>query len=263
MTSLHKSSSSSISENRGVDYTQYGIYTINDSEEFRFPNNVITLKRASKDKFLYNRKSHDTLIEKLLSIRTPDLEMEAVPTLPLYVPSYKTDYMFMRLSKPVFVSRNSSTEVFVSIPIEIGLFFTGSEMREYFDVFACEPRGSKYALYGQPDHGKICKFATVTPHAIEKETLSYVEGRLKIIIDNELDIGISLGKIVFPIRDHEVYYNQSAASYDDLKMVVKEKVGVKIAEITQQDSTGPNGWHSSPITMKKTDLKFLMEMGFD
>lgn len=263
MTSLHKSSPSSISKNLGDDYTQYGIYTVNDGAEFRFPNNVITLKRASRDKFLYSRKSHDTLIEKLLSIRTPDLEMEAVPTLPLYVPSYKTDYMFLRLSKPIFVSRNSSTEVFALIPIEIGLFFTGNEVREYFDVFACEPRGSKYALYGQPDQGKLCKFATIIPHAIEKEALPYVEGKLKIIINNELDTGVSLGKIVFPIRDHEVYYNQSAASYDNLKITIKEKVGVKIAEVTQQDNTGPDGWHSSPITMKKTELKFLMEMGFD
>ena len=64
MTSLHKSSSSSIFENHGDDYTQYGIYTVKDSAEFRFPNNVITLKRASKDKFLYNRTNHGTKIEK-------------------------------------------------------------------------------------------------------------------------------------------------------------------------------------------------------
>ncbi|MGI0102000.1 MAG: DUF432 domain-containing protein [Nitrosotalea sp.] len=263
MTSLHKSSPSSTSENHGIDYTQYGKYIVNDSVEFRFPNNIVTLKRVSKDKFLYNRKSHDILIEKLLSIRTPDLEIEVVPTLPLYVPSYKTDYMFLRLSKSIFVSRNSSTEIFVSVPIEIGLFFTGNEIREYFDVFACEPRGSKYALYGQPDNGNLCKFATVTPNAVEKDALYYLEGQLKIIIDNEFDTGISLGRIVFPISDHEVYYNQSAASYDDLRIEIKERLGVEIVEVIQQDDTGPNGWHKSPRTMKKTDFKFLMEKGFD
>jgi hypothetical protein len=58
---------------------------IKDSAEFRFPNDVITLKRTSKDKFLYNRKNHDTVIGKLISIRNPDLEMEIIPTLLLYV----------------------------------------------------------------------------------------------------------------------------------------------------------------------------------
>ncbi|MDE1830499.1 MAG: DUF432 domain-containing protein [Thaumarchaeota archaeon] len=144
-------------------------------------------------------------------------------TTPIYVPSYKTDFIFLRLTKPVFVSRNSTTEIIFSVPIEIGLFFTGSEMREYFDVFTCEPSRSKYALYGQSDKGKLCKFAMVVPNAGKVTARSYLEGKLCIKIQNELDTGISIGKIVFPILDHNICYHKADAVYDDLNLIVKER----------------------------------------
>lgn len=260
---LHNSHTNSFSENTINDYTHFGVYMVKDKAQFKLPNNTISLERVSNDKFLYKRKSHSNVIEKLISIRTKDLEMEIVPTLPLYLPAYKTDYMFLRFSKPIFVSRDSMTEIFVSPPIEIGLFFTGSEIREHFDVFACDPCKSRYALYGEPDHGKICKFAVVTPAAKEEKIASYFEGRLKVIVENELDIGISVGKITFPIRDHDLYYNLGDAAYDDLKVSLRERLGVKIADLLQQDGTGPAGWEVSPRTMEKTDLKFSMESGLD
>ncbi|HEX5358764.1 MAG TPA: DUF432 domain-containing protein, partial [Candidatus Nitrosotalea sp.] len=115
----------------------------------------------SKDKFHYKRMNSNCVVEKIITIRTDDLEMEFVPTHPLYTPSYKTDYMFLRFMQPIFVSRNSVTDIFVSVPIEIGLYFTGNAIREPFDVFSCEPAYSRYALYGDPDQGTICKYAKV------------------------------------------------------------------------------------------------------
>ncbi|SRR5579885_49391 len=262
MESLHNSQAEKISKNTETAYTLYGIYKVKDRATFYLPNNTIVLERATDDKFTYRRTNQNGTVEKLLSIRTQDLEMEFVPTLPIYVPSYKTDFVFLRLSKPVFVSRNSKTEVFVSMPIEMGLFFTGNEMREYFDVFACEPSSSRYALYGDPDKGKLCKFATVMPLAQEEMARPYFEGRLRVKIQNELDTGISIGKIVFPVRDHEIHYRYADAAYDDLNLIVKERLGVQIAEVVQSGNM-PQGWSTSPRTMKKTDIKFTMEMGFD
>jgi hypothetical protein len=171
--------------------------------------------------------------------------------------------MFLRFSKPVFVSRNSKTEIFASIPIEIGLFFTGSKIREYFDVFSCNVDHSKYALYGQPDQGILCKFSNVTPEAKAPKSVEFVHGKLKIIVNNELDTGVSIGKVVFPIRDHDVYYDKFESVYDNLEIIIKERLGVQVIEIVQQDNTGPKKWTRSPITMEKTDIKFSMESGFD
>ena len=241
----------------------YGIHVVKDKLEFQIPNNSISLKRANDDKFFYKRTGPFGTLEKLISIRTSDLEMEFVPTHPIYTPSYKTDYMFLRLSKPVFVSRNSKTEIFVSIPVEIGLFFTGNKIREYFDVFSCNDDYSRYALYGQPDQGILCKFANVVPEAKVPENLEFVHGRLKVIVNNELDTGVSIGKVVFPIRDHDVYYNKFDSAYDDLEIIIKDRLGVQVVEIVQQDNTGPKKWARSPRTMEKADVKFSMEMGFD
>lgn len=257
------SRSDSFSKNNLIDKPEYGIHIVKDAVKFHLLENTIMFERASKDKFSYRRESPNNIVEKLISIRTPDLEIEIVPTHPIYTPTYKTDYMFLRLSQQVFVSRNSTTEFFLAVPIEIGLFFTGSDIREHFDVFSCDQITSRYALYGQPEMGKLCKYAKVTPHAHEQEASSYVHARLRVIVENELDVGMPIGRIIFPIRDHDIYYHHSFSAFDDLKMILKERAGIKIADVVQQNDTGPKGWAKSPRTMQRTDLKFSMEMGFD
>ncbi len=262
MSPLSKSHNNDFSE-KIVDNFEYGIHTVKEKLEFCLPNNTISLERMSEDKFHYKRMNSSGVIEKIIAIKTPNLEMEFVPTHPLYTPSYKTDYMFLRLTQPLFVSRNSVTDIFVSVPIEIGLYFTGNEIREPFDVFSCEPAYSRYALYGDPDQGTICKYAKVMLQTQDDKFISYVQGGLKITIDNELDTGISIGKIVFPIQDHDIYYDHVNAVYDNLKINVKNRLGIEIVDIVQQNETGPKGWSKSPRLKKITDIKFAMEKGFD
>lgn len=261
MTSVSKSQESSLSKNHKINSPKYGVYVVKDRLELELPQNSITLERISDDKFSYHREGNSGTIEKLISIRTPNLEMEFVPTLPIYTPSYKTDYMFLRLAKPIFVSKDSTTEVFFSIPVEMGLFFTGSAIREPFDVFSCDPDSSRYALYGQPENGKLCKYAISLPKEKEVIASPYLQGQIKIIIKNELETGITIGKIVFPIRDHDVYYEKSKAAFDNLQIEIRERLGVEIADMTQLNDSGPKEWKKSPRTMKITDLKFSMVEG--
>ena len=93
------SQSDSISKSNLIDKPEYGIHVVKDSVKFHLLDNTIIFERASKDKFSYRRESPNNIVEKLISIRTPDLEIEIVPTHPIYTPAYKTDYMFLRLSQ--------------------------------------------------------------------------------------------------------------------------------------------------------------------
>ena len=242
---------------------QYGVHVIEDVARFQVMGETIEFARAGSDKFSYMRRGPGGVVEKLISVRTPNLEIEIVTTHPIFTPSYKTDYLFLRLSKQVFVSRESTTDLFLTVPIEIGLFFTGSEIREYFDIFSCEQANSRYALYGQPELGRLCKFARVEPCTSWAEPVPYVYGRLKVVIKNEMGVGTSIGRIVFPIRDHDVYYSGNLSAFDDLKIVIRERMGIKTADVIQQNGTGPSGWKRSPRTMERTDFKFSMEMGYD
>jgi uncharacterized protein len=262
MSPLSESHDSNFSKNIVNDF-EYGLHTIAEKLEFHLPDSHVLLERIGDDKFRYKRINSNGIVDKIIAVRTPNLEMEFVPTHPLYTPSYKTDYMFLRLIQPIFVSRNSVTDIFVSVPIEIGLFFTGNEIREPFDVFSCDPAHSKYALYGDPDQGILCKYGKCMINTKEDKSDHYLRAGLKITINNELDTGISLGKIVFPIQDHDIYYNHVDAVFDDLKIHVKDRLGVQVVDIVQQNDTGPKGWSESPRLEKKTDIKFAMEKGFD
>lgn len=246
-----------------VDALEYGTHTVKEKLEFCLPDNSIIIERVSADKFRYRRMTSSGIVEKIIAVRMPNLEIEFVPIHSLYTPSFKTDYMFLRLMQPIFVSRNSVTDIFVSVPIEIGLFFTGNEIREPFDIFSCAPSCSRYALYGDPDQGTLCKYAKVVIHTRKEKLDRYICGGLKITIDNELGTGISLGKVVFPLQDHDIYYNNVDAVYDDLKIDVRDRLGIEVVDVMQQNETGPKEWSKSPRLKKQTDIKFAMEKGFD
>ncbi len=93
----------------------------------------------------------------MISVRTKNLEIEFVPSFPIHVPAYRTDFVFLKLLKSIFISMKSTTEFYVPIPIENVIFFSGHEIHEHVDVFSCVPDNSRFGLYGPLEKGKQSK----------------------------------------------------------------------------------------------------------
>lgn len=260
--------SNSVSEKKDFvesrsESSQYGHYSIENNLKLTLPNAVVRFERISKDKYSYMREvSHGNLVEKIISIRTKNLEVEFVPTYPIHVPAYRTDFMFLRFVRPIFVSMKSSTEIYVPVPIENSLFFAGHEMREHVDVFACFPVSSRFGLYGPPENGKLCKFAKAPIYTEEEKLEPFLFASMKVLIKNELETGVQFGKIVFPVTNLDLYYRANEAVFDNLTVTIKERLGVQHAEIDHLESV-LTSWKKAPRHMEKTEHKFSMEMGFD
>jgi len=245
------------------NFSKYGRYSVKDRLELEFPNTKIIISSIDNEKFSYQRtNSENESTNKIISAKSPGFGIEIAPVIPVNLPKHKTDFLFLRLIEKLFLNKNASTEVFIPLPIEIGVFYVEHDKAEPFDFFTCDPFHSRYGLYGPPEEGKLCKYAKVSLMSANEES-PFVYAKMKVFVHNELDKGVSLGKIVFPVTDHELYYKDANVLVDNLKVAIKHRGALELVGVIQDTVKKPDGWTKSPTHRHKTDYKFSMEKGFD
>ncbi len=255
------------SDNDG--FSGYGMYNLSDNLNLQLPKIEIQITRKSDGRLSYYRKnSTNQEIKKSLSSSDKNKKIELCPVLPLHLPAKKTnDLIFLRLDESLFVEKKSTTNVLVQFPIEIGVFVINSSdnSKELFDCFTCEPMHSRFALYGTPEQGNLCMYSKVK--LLENnESSPYIFAKMRVIISNELNHGVSVGKLVFPITSHTIYYrnNSHEVHIDDIRGVLKHDLGNDVIEINRENySPKEENLNIVSYSEKKEKSSFVMDKGFD
>ena len=248
-------------ENTEVNFSKYGVYTITDSLQLLLPRTEIRIERIADNAFSYMRKnSEDEISEKIIPAKSNEIKIELAPIRPLNHPARRTNYVFLNFDKDIFLSEASAASVFVHCPIEIGLFLVHDSHRDSIDWITCDPYHSRFGLYGTPDTGTLCKYANVTLAKDMEDSESYVNCVLKILIENKLSSGQSVGKVIFPITDNSIYYSDSKAIMDGIKVTLKKRAVVRIADVKIEPIS--TDWKKSP-TLEDTTTTESMEMGLE
>ena len=242
-------------------FTNFGVYDVKDSLEFVFPNNKIKLEKIGENAFLYFRKDTDeNIVEKMIPTKSNEIQVEIAPIRPLNHPARRTNYVFLKFDKEIYLSHNSAASIFVHCPIEIGIFLIHELGRESLDWFTCNSLNSRFGLYGPPDTGTLCKYAQVSLATDYQDSVPYVEGVMKIVIENTLSSGQTVSKVIFPITDNSLYYENSKTVIDGIKVTLRKRAVVSIADVkTDPLSTD---WTKSP-TWEDTTVSTTMEMGLE
>lgn len=251
-------------------YSTYGKYVISDMLELHLPKTHIMIEKK-ENKFSYYRKnSEDQELRKSIPVKKDKIRIELAPVLPLNLPAKKTnDLMFLRLNESIFVEKNSTTSILVQFPIEIGVFVVNSDnTRDFFDCFTCDPMHSRFALYGTPENGKLCMYGKVSLLEELEKPESYIFAKMRATITNPLNKGVTIGKLVFPVTYHNIYYmdETSDAHIDDIDAVIRKEPIGKIIEINHDAdySKKENNWKLAPRTdINVEKRKFTMDKGFD
>ncbi|QLH06973.1 DUF432 domain-containing protein [Nitrosopumilus ureiphilus] len=239
-------------------FSNYGIYTIEDNTEFSLPNVIIKIEKIGDHVFSYIRKDvEDNIVKKIIPVSSSKLTIELSPVRPLNYPARRTSYMYLDFETPIFLSEGSAASVFVRCPIEIGIFLIHDGHKDSLDWVDCEPLNSRFCLYGTPESGTLCKYAPSEIVESYDDSIPFTNGVLKIDIKNDLDKGLTVSKIVFPITDNSVYYKNSKAIFDSLKAVLKKKLTLEILDVTSQSIE--TDWTKSPTyerveSIKRVDL---------
>ena len=119
---------------------------------------------------------------------------------------------------------------------------------------------SRFGLYGSPDTGTLCKYAKVTMATDYDDSNPYIEGVIQIVVENTLSFGHTISKVVFPITDNTLYYQNSKTIIDGLKITMKKRAAVNIADV--QTTSLDTDWITSPTWEDKTTSAH-MEMGLE
>jgi hypothetical protein len=214
------------------NFSNYGIYTISDSLELILPNTKIKIEQISDKAFSYIRKdSEDNISEKIIPSKSNEIKVELAPIRPLNHPARRTGYVFLKFDKDIFLSEESAASVFVHCPIEIGIFLIHDSHRDSLDWVTCDPGNSRFGLYGPPDSGTLCKYADVSMAKDMDDSTPYINGVMKVVIENKLNLGQSVNKVIFPITDNSIYYSDSKAIIDGIKVTMKKRAVVSIADV--------------------------------
>ena len=239
-------------------YSKYGIYKILESTEFVFPNIEIKITKISQNVFSYSRKnSEDNLVEKIIPTKSDELQIELSPIRPLNHPAKRTNFVYLDLETPVFLSEGSAATIFAKCPIEIGVFLVHGGHKDSLDWFTCDPFNSRFGLHGTSETGTLCKYSKSEIVESYEDSMPYVNAVLQINIQNGLDEGHSISKIVFPITDHSIYYKDSKAIIDSVTAVLKKQLALEILDVSSKSiqtnwTLGPTYEHG--VTIKRTDM---------
>ncbi|AFS82923.1 DUF432 domain-containing protein [Candidatus Nitrosopumilus sediminis] len=242
-------------------FSNYGLYDIGESLELNLPGTEIRIRKISENVFSYSRKNFDDdLIEKIIPINSSKLQIELCPIRPLNYPARRTAYMYLDVETPIFLSENSAATVFLRCPIEIGVFFIHDNHKDSLDCFTCDPINSRFCLYGSPESGSLCKYAKSEIVESYDDSIPFVNGVLKVNLKNDLSKGLSISRIVFPISDNSIYYQDSHAILDSLNAVLKKKLTLEIIDVVSEKIQ--TSFTLSP-TYEKIETVKHMDMGVE
>ena len=250
-----------MTENMENNFSNYGVYDVDDALELTLPDTEIKIERVGENAFSYFRKNSDgEIIEKMIPVKSEKIKIELAPVRPLNHPARRTNYVFLKFDKEIYLSSNSAASIFVHCPIEIGVFLINDSDKESLDWFTCNSLNSRFGLYGSPDTGTLCKYAEVTLATDMTDSIPYVEGVMKIIIENNLDSGQTVSKVIFPITDNSLYYEDSKIVLDGLRVTLRKRAVVSIADVKSESLN--TDWTKSP-TWEDTTVSTSMEMGLE
>jgi hypothetical protein len=244
------------------EYSKYGIYTIEEKMELFFPSVVVKIRREDGKNYLYSRvDSEGNLIEKLIPSQDNKITIEVAPIRPLNYPARRTNFVYLKFDKEVFLSENASTSFLARCPIEIGVFLIHDSHKDSMDWFTCNPANSRFGLYGAPDTGKLCKYYRVPIVKDEFDSEPYLNCVMKLHFENLLDRGYSITKVIFPITDHFLFYEGDKAQLDSLNVTLRKRMIVEYVE-TAEVPLKDIKWKKSPSWERDTETP-SMEMGLE
>lgn len=249
--------SDSVTEKEIEEFDHYGEYTIEQRTEKHFgPNNLVMFK-VDHNKYGYQRFENQSLVaEKVLASDRP-LTLGIFPVAPLNTPAKYGSHMMLKLQTPLVLDPKSHVDAYLTMPIEIGVVRSTGNDVQIIDVFPVgQPR---WALYGIPEHGILCRYHETRINSEIPKVTPYKEAILRVHFHNYTNKINTINRIVFPIEGADLYYRKNEAYYNDIEVVIDQKLVHTVADVDVTDAE----WVASRTNLKQEfNGKYTMEWGF-
>jgi len=249
--------SDNVREKEVEEFDHYGEYTVEQKMEKHFGSNSLVMFKVDHNKYGYQRFENGNLaVEKIIASDRP-LVLGIFPVAPLNTPAKYGSHIMLKLITPLVLDPKAHVDAYLTMPIEIGVVRSSGGDVQIIDVFS--GGRPKYALYGTPEHGIICRYYEPRINPEIPKATPYSEAVVRVHFHNYTGKINTINRIVFPIEGADFYYRKNEAYYNDLEVVIGEKLLQTVLEIDVANAE----WVGKRTDLKqKFDGKYVMERGF-
>jgi hypothetical protein len=174
------------------------------------------------------RKCFDNTLEKKLLTNKKNVAIQ--PIEPLLYPKEISDYLLIELEQIVSISPNSTQVIFLTFPIEIGVFLPKGKEWELLDVFSLSK--AKFTLYGDPANGVISKYWSSSVFENIPAVDFLKEGVLKLEISNQSDEWLDVHKTLLKSDGMKLFYDEQMVCMQ-AKMKLHSKINAETTFINE------------------------------
>jgi len=157
---------------------------------------------------LYARSCGDETVEKVLLTGSSTILIN--PVEPLNKPRELTPYFMIELQQQVVIEPKATKVLYLTFPVETGIFIQQREESEVIDILTTAKQ--KYALYGDPAGGVLCKFWKSAVHGAIPTSNPVQEGIMELTITNAAGEWVEISRAVFNAYGMKLYYSDSMVS---------------------------------------------------
>ncbi len=206
----------------------------------------------------YHREYEENIIDKTIFSKEKDIIIN--PIEPLNTPKALTSALLIEMDKPLVLEPKNKKKVYLTYPLEIGVFVKGKKHYKDIDIFTLVK--NKYTLYGDVKTGTICKYWKSELHTSEPSPDPLHEGVLELQLYNFAEEWIEVTKSVFNAYGMVMFYDDELVSMKgQMKIVGEEKSATRF--LTEPLREGMK--KSLEVFEKKVQhlkgAKFIMEGG--
>lgn len=215
----------------------FGVYNI----PFKIENEgfYISIEKDGKLNH-YKRDYNGETLEKDIFSDTSKILIH--PVEPLNIPKEITSNFLIKFGNTLMVEPQGVEKIYLKFPIEIGIFISGKKDIEIVDILTFI--NQKFALYGDPRNGVICKYWKSEIYSTIPAVNPLQEGVIELIVRNKTNRWVEVTKAVFNAYGMKIYFNED---------LVSMKANIKILG----EEVGETYFINSPI---KTGMKKSMEL---
>ena len=154
------------------------------------------------------------------NISAKDGRMLIHPIEPLYIPDAVTDFLEISFEE-IMIEPNGKTVVFLTFPIEIGVFIESKGKSDIIDIFSY--KSPKYSLYGAANRGVITRWHKSKTHYYPPPVKNYEEGLLRLSIENRTGDWVSVSRVIIYEKGMHLYFDEQVVSMAAQMIILQEE----------------------------------------
>ena len=204
----------------------FGSYAIPGVIEYK--GTRIEIKTSEK-KIYYQRFSDGVLAKEKVIIGTKK-KISITPVEPLELPKEISTHFLVELKQAITLEPHVQQEIFLTFPIEIGVFIQDQGSGGIIDVFS--NNSQKYTLYGDPRQGVLCRYWKSDVYFEEPELDYFDLGIIKLKLKNDTAYWTTITNCVFSGYGIKIFYNNKKAIFEAQMKVIDN--GIAEVEVSNK-----------------------------